>query len=165
VPNAREPYGWRGWHPLGGLVTSTPALVGALPHATAVAANADGRLDAFVTGTDRALWHRYQLTPNTTFNWSFLPGGGWSPLDGTLTSTIAVARNHSGRLEVFARGLDNAVWHRSQVSAGSSNWGSWSSLNGVFTIDPAVAANADGRLEGLRPWRRQRNLAPGADQS
>lgn len=41
--------------------------------------------------------------------------GGWASLGGVITSNIAVGRNADGRLEVFARGTDNAVWHRWQV--------------------------------------------------
>jgi hypothetical protein len=41
-------------------------------------------------------------------------GGGWSgwvPLGGRITTNPAVARNHDGRLEAFARGTDNALHH------------------------------------------------------
>jgi hypothetical protein len=138
---------WGGWSSLGGTVRDTSALSVA-PAATAhVAANLDGRLDAFVSGLDRGLWHRYQMTANTVDNWSIASGGGWSPLAGTLNSSVTVGRNHSGRLEVFIRGTDNALWHRAQGAAGSATWGGWSSLGGVLTSDPTVAANADGRLE------------------
>jgi len=58
-----------GWHGLGGTLTS-------IPH---VASNADGRLEGFVRGTDRALWHIWQTAPNG--GWS-----GWSSLGGTLLS-------------------------------------------------------------------------------
>jgi uncharacterized repeat protein (TIGR03803 family) len=60
---------------------------------------------------------------------------------------IAAASNLDGRLEVFARGTDNAVWHTSQAVAGGSTWNQWTSLGGVVTSDPIVGQNADGRLE------------------
>lgn len=62
-------------------------------------------------------------------------------------STPAVADNRDGRLEVFARGTDGAVWHDYQTAPGSGPWSGWSSLGGVVTSDPAVALNHDGRLE------------------
>jgi hypothetical protein len=52
----------------------------------------------------------------------------WSSLGGDLTSDIAVAANEDFRLEVFARGIDNALWHNSQLSAGGPAWSGWTSL-------------------------------------
>ena len=101
--------------------------------------NADGRLEAFATGTDNALWHIWQTAPNN--GWS-----AWASLGGILTSSRAVARNTDGRLEVFARGTDDALWHIWQTSPGGS-WSAWASLGGVITSDPFVSRNLDGRLE------------------
>jgi hypothetical protein len=61
-------------------------------------------MEVFVRGTDNALWHIWQTTPNGT--WS-----GWASLGGVLTSDPIVASNADGRLEVFVRGTDNALWH------------------------------------------------------
>ncbi len=71
---------------------------------------------------------------------------GFQSLGGKLTSRLAVGRNQDGRLEVFARGLDGAVWHIWQGAA-NSGWSGWSSMGGSITSDPCVASNADGRLE------------------
>jgi hypothetical protein len=35
----------------------------------------------------------------------------WQSLAGYITSTPVVGRNKDGRLEIFARGDDNALWH------------------------------------------------------
>ncbi len=40
---------------------------------------------------------------------------GWASLGGTINSNIAAGRNADGRLEVFARGASQAVWHRWQT--------------------------------------------------
>jgi peptidoglycan hydrolase-like protein with peptidoglycan-binding domain/acylphosphatase len=72
--------------------------------------------------------------------------GGWSSLGGVITSNIAVGRNADGRLEIFARGTDNALWHKWQT-APNNGWSGWASLGGAITTDPVVAQNADGRLE------------------
>ncbi len=70
----------------------------------------------------------------------------WSSRGGRITSNIAVGRNADGRLEIFARGADNALWHQWQT-APNNGWSGWSSLGGVITSDPAVVNNADGRME------------------
>ena len=75
-----------------------------------------------------------------------LPASGWQPLGGKLTTEPVLGSNKDGRLEAFARGTDNALWHCWQTSAGGS-WSGWASLGGVITSTPAVVANADGRLE------------------
>ncbi|MDX3698060.1 M23 family peptidase, partial [Streptomyces europaeiscabiei] len=41
---------------------------------------------------------------------------GWESLGGFITSDIAVNRNADGRMEFFARGTDNAVYHKWQVA-------------------------------------------------
>ncbi len=75
-----------------------------------------------------------------------LPATGFQSLGGTLTSRIAVGRNKDGRLEAFALGTDNALWHTWQT-APNGGWSGWGSLGGLLAGDPCVAANADGRLE------------------
>jgi acylphosphatase len=72
--------------------------------------------------------------------------GGWASMGGVITSSICVARNADGRLEIFARGTDNALWHQWQT-APNNGWSGWASLGGFITSDPVVINNADGRLE------------------
>ena len=50
-----------------------------------------------------------------------------------------------GRLEVFARGGDNALWHNWQT-APNGGWSGWASLGG-WIDRMVVGQNADGRLE------------------
>ena len=50
-----------------------------------------------------------------------------------------------GRLEIFARGGDQALWHKWQT-APSNGWGGWESLGGWIDL-LAIGRNADGRLE------------------
>ena len=120
---------WSDWASEGGVLTSD----------IAVERNADGRLELFVRGTDNAVWHKWQVAPNSS--WS-----GWASEGGVITSNIAVGRNADGRLELFVRGSDNAVWHKWQVAPNSS-WSGWASEGGVITSNVAVGCNADGRLE------------------
>jgi C1A family cysteine protease len=120
---------WSAWASEGGVLTSD----------IAVDRNADGRLELFVRGTDNALWHKWQVAPNS--GWS-----GWASEGGVLMSNIATGCNADGRLEVFVRGTDNAVWHKWQV-APNGTWSGWASEGGVIMGDVAIGANADGRLE------------------
>ena len=75
-----------------------------------------------------------------------LPSAGFQPLGGRLTTEPVASNNKDGRIEVFARGTDNALWHIWQT-APNNGWGGWASLGGTITRTPAVARNADGRLE------------------
>jgi hypothetical protein len=52
-------------------------VIGRRDRPTKVHRNADGRLEAFVIGSDHALWHRWQLTPGD--DWS-----GWASLGGWI---------------------------------------------------------------------------------
>ena len=49
---------------------------------------------------------------------------------------------------VFARGTDNALWHRWQT-APNNGWSGWSSLGGRILEHATVLNNKDGRFEVL----------------
>ncbi len=71
----------------------------------------------------------------------------WASLGGTIPTGMAVGNNADGRLKVFVRGTDGALYHRWQTRP-SNGWNDgWSSLGGGITGTPAVGRNADGRLE------------------
>jgi hypothetical protein len=111
----------------------------------AVGRNADGRLEVFARkSTDNNLYHSYQLaTGGTTWaSWSVLQSGV------SFIGTPAVGLNYDGRLEVFARGSDNNIWHIWQTKP-NSGWSGWNYMEqgSFFVDDPAVAMNQDGRLE------------------
>ncbi|MFD3542262.1 matrixin family metalloprotease, partial [Streptomyces sp. NPDC058662] len=72
---------------------------------------------------------------------------GWESLGGALSSDIATGVNADGRIEIFARGTDNAAYHKWQITANSNNWTRWEPLGGALTTNIATARNADGRLE------------------
>ncbi len=98
---------------------------------------ADGRLEVFVRGSNKALYHKWQVAPND--GWS-----GWASMGGWI-DLLDVARNADGRLEVFVRGSNGALYHKWQV-APNDGWSGWASMGGW--IDRlAVGQNADGRLE------------------
>jgi hypothetical protein len=71
----------------------------------------------------------------------------------------------AGRLDVFARGRDNALWHRAWDG---TNWLPWESLGGSLSSAPDVGSCAANKLDvfvrgadsGL--WRRTYNGSWGA---
>jgi hypothetical protein len=72
---------------------------------------------------------------------------GWTSIGGTLDGSPTLIANSDGRLEVFARGRDQAVWHRWQV-APSGPWSDWASLGGRIPAGiVAAGCNARGLLE------------------
>jgi acylphosphatase len=77
-----------------------------------------------------------------------LPQAGWQPLGGVITTEPVAGVNKDGRIEVFALGADNALWHIWQT-APNSGWSGWASLGGGITSTPAIVRTADGRLEAF----------------
>ena len=69
----------------------------------------------------------------------------WESLGGVIFSSV-VDNNADGRLEVFVRGTDGALWHIWQT-APNNGWSGWESLDGGMGSRVAVGNNADGRLE------------------
>ena len=131
---------WDGWNVLG--------MQYLWPDDPVVAQNADGRLEVFIVGSDRRLYHKWQTAANSS-TWS----DGWASLGGQWSHRRrpAVAQNADGRLEVFLVGLDKQLHHRSQTAANSSQWSEiWTVLGGQEwppSSDPSIGRNADGRLE------------------
>ena len=119
--------------------TQWSSLGGSFQGRASIAANQDGRLEAFARGTDNQLWHNWQTSAGG-------PWSGWSPLGGVLGGNPAAVTNQDGRLEVFALGSDSSLWHIWQITAGGS-WSAWSAAGPRLQSDPAVAVNNDGRLE------------------
>src|ERR1700741_4802115 len=109
--------GWSSWSSLG---TPVPNVGMFLP---SVAANADGRLELFVTDLGGELWHVGQTAPNGEWSdWSSF-GHPVSPLD----SGPAVAANADGRLELFVTVQNGELYHLWQT-APNNGWSGWSSF-------------------------------------
>jgi hypothetical protein len=131
--------------------SSWTSLGGGLRASTdpAVIANDDGRLQAFVVGTNNALYYKTQTAAGSS-TWS----SSWTSLGGGIKADTSpdVARNSDGRLQVFVVGTNNALYYKTQTAAGSSTWStSWTSLGGGLraSTDPTVIANDDGRLQAF----------------
>jgi hypothetical protein len=70
--------------------------------------------------------------------------GAWESLGGQTHSGPDVASWGPGRLDLFVRGADDALWHRSFASG---SWGGWESLGGQLTSDPGAVSQASGRID------------------
>ncbi len=73
----------------------------------------------------------------------YFPEG--TPSHVTTDNVFPLGTVDSGRLEIFARGGDGALWHNWQT-APNNGWSDWASLGGWIS-EIAVGQNADGRLE------------------
>ncbi len=60
-----------------------------------------------------------------------------------LTSAPAVASWASGRLDVFVRGTDSALWHKWY----QNGWSGWESLGGVLTSAPGAVSWGPNRID------------------
>jgi hypothetical protein len=106
-------------------------------------------LDIFVTGADGSLWHSW-------FNVFFVDPaessyGGWEyfvqPFNGTLPvniTALSVVSWGQNRLDVFAVGTDNNLWHRWYDNNGWANGvgrnAVWVNLGAPPTTEPALAS-------------------------
>jgi peptidoglycan hydrolase-like protein with peptidoglycan-binding domain len=70
--------------------------------------------------------------------------GGWESLGGIITSAPDAASWAANRLDVFARGTDNALWHRWWDG---SAWRGWESLGGVITSNPGAVSWGSNRID------------------
>lgn len=114
---------WSAWFSLGGrlAVDSGPAAV-----------STGGTTTVVVRQTDDALWSR---TRAATGQWS-----AWTSLGGNTLSDPAVASSAPGRLDVYQRGTDDALWYRAAGAVSSA----WQSLGGTLVSGPAASAPPAG---------------------
>jgi hypothetical protein len=116
---------WGAWQPLGGKSAGD----------VAVGQNVHGELEIFIRDLSGTLMHRRETSVGGDWSrWVAVPGHG-----GTLTTDPTVCSQADGRLEVFVRGQDSAVWQTGQID--ELNWSSWSSLGGVSMGKIACALN------------------------
>jgi hypothetical protein len=70
--------------------------------------------------------------------------GGWTSLGGVLTSGPDVSSWGSTRSDVFVRGTDNALWHRSWDG---TTWSAWDSLGGILTSNPKAVSQGPNSID------------------
>ncbi|MER5635559.1 hypothetical protein ABT095_01215 [Kitasatospora sp. NPDC002227] len=139
---------WGDWTSTGGVTNGDPG----------VGRRLDGRLEVFAHRSSGDLWHQ---------TWG---KGGWGPWgdlgtppgttvvgtpvlvsdDNTATSANAGGQlqgNTDGRLELFVRGADNAIWHCAQLAPNGQFWSDWEKLaGGPWAGNPAAVVTGSGRI-------------------
>jgi hypothetical protein len=68
----------------------------------------------------------------------------WESLGGIIESPPTVVSWGPDRLDIFALGTDQAVWHRWWDG---SNWGGWESLGGTLTSPPSAVCWGPNRID------------------
>jgi len=68
---------------------------------------------------------------------------GWESLGGQISSKPSAVSSDFNTIDVVARGMDSAIWHRWWDG---SCWLGWESLGGVFQGAPAICPGDYGRL-------------------
>lgn len=69
----------------------------------------------------------------------------WENLGGSFQGNPFVVSGYDGRLELFVRGTDNALWFSAQTSPGGS-WTPLISLGGVIISNPTAAVDSFGHI-------------------
>ena len=107
----------------------------------------DGALELFTCARNtQALLHRRR---EANGNW-----GSWTNLGGTCAGDPTAARDASGRVFVFVRGLDGNLYYQYRTSS-TSAWVGWGSLSGPVVGRAAVAL--DDAYNKLRVFARKHN--------
>jgi C1A family cysteine protease len=79
------------------------------------------------------------VAPATQPHWS-----GWEDLGGVILSGATAASWAANRLDVFATGTDNGMWHRWWDGVA---WRGWESLGGVVEDTPAAVSWGPNRID------------------
>jgi hypothetical protein len=106
-------------------------------HRMVIGKSADGRLEAFASGSDQ-VYHTYQTPVNG-------PWATWAGVGGPAGSHLAIAPDTQGRLELFA--INDGVLQHIYQTAPSSTWSNWETTFGGGGSDVAVNSDQDGGLE------------------
>ena len=142
------------WALAGGLVVTVAETAAAAPtplpstevSSPALESLAAGSLEVFTTAGGDALQQ------------SLFPGAIWRrPLNrgGTIQSQPVVVSWGPGRLDIFARGTDNTLWHR---ASNSGTWSAWESL-GRAHLGAGSRILAIGAARRVRPQHRGHALS------
>jgi hypothetical protein len=99
------------------------------------ALDANGNLDEYAIGTNKAVYYQSQASDGT---WS-----GWIGLGGDVLSISAI-RDSGGDMDVFAIGANKAVYYRSQTPTGA--WSGWIRLGGTV-LSTSTSLDAKGDMD------------------
>jgi len=123
--------GWTGFSGLGGAMLSAPGLDVRQP---------SGTIDTYYRGTDNAVVAQ-----------SYVPGTGWvgpdtTSLGGATTAAPALVSRASEIIDVFIRGVDDALYRNAWSGSG---WSGWTAVPGGMktTHAPAATTRQTGTME------------------
>ncbi len=126
--------GWVGPWPLDRQISSSPTGI----------ALKNGSVHVFARGMDNTLLHRRY--DNGWQPWQSLGG----PISGQISSdpesSPSVASWGAGHLDLYVRGTDDAVWHKSSKDSGTS-WSNWERLGGSILSSPAAISREPNQVE------------------
>ncbi|MEU4392950.1 M43 family zinc metalloprotease [Kribbella sp. NPDC023855] len=95
----------------------------------------ENRVDAFVLGTDRAMYHKW---------WDGTVWNGYENLGGVGMSAPEVASWGPNRLDAFVLGTDHGLYHKWWDGTA---WNGYEALGGICMSPPRAAAWAENRLD------------------
>jgi spore germination protein YaaH len=68
----------------------------------------------------------------------------WYLVGGTSTSSPDASSSAANATDVFVRGTDNALWHRSW---NGTSWSAWESLGGYLVADPSAVSQGPNQID------------------
>jgi hypothetical protein len=89
--------------------------------APAAVARDSGWTEVYIRGTDDVVYYK-QWRANS---WS-----GWMSAGGLVTSSPAACTWGGGRVDLFARGQNGALWHAARLDGGTFTFSAWENLGG-----------------------------------
>jgi Common central domain of tyrosinase/Repeat of unknown function (DUF346) len=87
-------------------------------------------------------WHAY--VDEIYDDWLRCHWSGWEDLGGIITSGVGVASWAANRLDCFAKGQNNHMWHKWW---NGSAWSGWEDLGGVIDDTPAAVSWGPNRID------------------
>lgn len=111
--------------------------------ATSYGLSQDDSLYAFVLSEDSTLWQKRQQVGGSQpwSNWLLIGAGN------RFAGKPAVVRGIDGRLRMFVRGIDHAVYYSSQLEPNGELWDGWTCFGGQFAGGPVATVNAQGFVD------------------
>jgi hypothetical protein len=87
-------------------------------------------------------WHGY--IDEIYDDWLRCRWSGWEDLGGVITSGVGAASWAANRLDCFAKGTDNHMWHKWW---NGTAWSGWEDLGGVIDGTPAAVSWGPNRID------------------
>jgi Zn-dependent metalloprotease len=140
---------WSLWHSFGSTprnVNQAPANIPPPINSIAAGTNSTGRIELFATTVAGEVLHRQQQPSYNWGPWTYLSDRHWETNHANQITSIAVARNVDGRLDLY--GLNGTQVQLRWETTPGGPWTNWTSFGpspaGIVDLD--AIPNADGRI-------------------